>query len=276
MSLLQPELGRRLTALRKAKSLTQEELAEKSNVSARTIQRIEAGEVLPRFSTARILVAALGESMDSWTNQNSPAMQTTTLPSLPRHSNTLLTAVIAGGIYLVTEIIVGALDIVWMTSDEKWGTIMNSIYIALTLVLVAAYVLFIRGFVALSKVFQNKLLEISAYFLGAAIAIVSAIDVVFLGTEDFEALLIPYATAAVMMGALCIVFGIALLRLQDSMGELSKIAGILEILMGMCLVTVFLFFVSYVILVPAVIVEILVLYRGYEYLTKSTTESGNQ
>lgn len=274
--MLQPELGRRLTALRKAKSLTQEELAEKSHVSARTIQRIEAGEVLPRFSTAKILVAALGESMESWTNQNPQAMQTTTLSSPNHNSNVVLTAVIAGAIYLVTEIIVSSLDIVWMSSDEQWGTVMNSIYISLTVVLVIAYFLFIRGFLVLSTVFENGLLRISAYFLAGMVALLSVIDVVFLGTEDFEVLILPYATAAVLMGTLCIVFGIALLRLQDSMGELSKIAGVLEILMGLCLVTVVLFFVSYVILIPAVIVEILVLYRGYEYLTKSPAESSNQ
>ncbi|HEY3430664.1 MAG TPA: helix-turn-helix transcriptional regulator, partial [Cyclobacteriaceae bacterium] len=51
----QPELGIRLTALRKEKNLTQEELVAKSNVSVRTIQRIEAGEVLPRMSTVKIL-----------------------------------------------------------------------------------------------------------------------------------------------------------------------------------------------------------------------------
>lgn len=269
MSLLQPELGRRLTALRKAKNLTQEELAESSHVSARTIQRIEAGEVLPRVSTVRILVAALGERMDTWSNQNSPVMQTASLPAPPRHSGTLLTAVIAGGIYLVAEIIVGALDVVWMTSDEQWGPVMNGIYIGLTVVLLMAYILFIRGFLALSKIFENDLLRISCYLMAAAITILSIIDVVFLGAEDFESLILPYATGAVMLGALCIVFGIALLRLQDSMGELSKIAGILEILMGLCLITVVLFFVSYVILIPAVIVEILVLYKGYEYLTKS-------
>ena len=49
MVMQQPELGRRLTALRKERTLTQEELVEKSHVSVRTIQRIEAGEVLPRF-----------------------------------------------------------------------------------------------------------------------------------------------------------------------------------------------------------------------------------
>ena len=41
----QPELGRRLTALRKERNLTQEELVEKSHVSVCTVQRIETGKV---------------------------------------------------------------------------------------------------------------------------------------------------------------------------------------------------------------------------------------
>lgn len=64
-------------------------------------------------------------------------------------------------------------------------------------------------------------------------------------------------------------FGIALIRLQDGMGELSRAAGVLEIITGAAFITVILFFIGYVVMVPAVIVEILVLYRGYEYLSKS-------
>ena len=45
----QPELGQIIHDLRKQKGLTQEELVEKCNISVRTIQRIEAGEVTPRF-----------------------------------------------------------------------------------------------------------------------------------------------------------------------------------------------------------------------------------
>ena len=54
----QPQLGRRLTALRKEGNFTQEELVEKSYVSVRTIQRIESGEVMPRLSTVKILLNA--------------------------------------------------------------------------------------------------------------------------------------------------------------------------------------------------------------------------
>ena len=55
----QPNLGKRIAGLRKAKGLTQEELAMKCNVSARTLQRIEAGVVVPRAYTVRAIFKAL-------------------------------------------------------------------------------------------------------------------------------------------------------------------------------------------------------------------------
>lgn len=47
----QPELGLKVAELRQQKGLTQEQLAERCEVSTRTIQRIEGGEVDPRIFT---------------------------------------------------------------------------------------------------------------------------------------------------------------------------------------------------------------------------------
>jgi len=55
----QPELGKKIAELRKAKGLTQEELVEKCNLSVRTLQRIESGEVTPRSYTIRLILSAL-------------------------------------------------------------------------------------------------------------------------------------------------------------------------------------------------------------------------
>jgi len=55
----QPELGKKIADLRKAQGLTQEELVERCNVSVRTLQRIESGEVEPRSHTIRVIFAAL-------------------------------------------------------------------------------------------------------------------------------------------------------------------------------------------------------------------------
>jgi transcriptional regulator with XRE-family HTH domain len=264
----QPELGRRLTALRKERNLTQEELVEKSHVSVRTIQRIEAGEVLPRMITVKILLEALGESYESFSTNQNQVMETpkSTLPTSNR--NTLLIAVLAGAVYLISEIILGLMDIDWFTEGRNWGFQMNAIYTSLTVVMVISFGLFARGFIALSNVFENGLLKVAAYLLVIVTLGRGILDVSSLSAENFESIWIPYAAIAVVMGALGIVFGVALIQLQDSMGELSRIAGILEIVMGCLLITVVLFFISYVILIPTVVVEILVLYRGYEYLSR--------
>ena len=53
------ETGKRIKELRIKKGMTQEELAEKTEVSTRTIQRIENGEVDPRAYTLQMIAKAL-------------------------------------------------------------------------------------------------------------------------------------------------------------------------------------------------------------------------
>lgn len=268
----QPELGRRLTALRKEKNLTQEELVEKSHVSVRTIQRIEAGEVLPRMSTVKILLEALGETYESFSKNSTQTMekQKIMLPNVG--SNTLLIAALAGAVYLVSETVLGAMDIAWIAGNREWEFWTNIIYTSLTVVMLISFALFARGFIALSSVFGNPLLKVVSYILVIATAGKAILDVSTLSVVEVESLWLPYAVIAILFGALGIAFGIALIRLQDGMGELSRIAGILEIIAGCLLVTVVLFFIAYVIFIPAAVVEILILYRGYEYLSRSGSE----
>lgn len=51
---------------RLSKGLTQKELAEKSNISLRSIQRIENGELIPRSHTIKTLAQSLGLSFDDF------------------------------------------------------------------------------------------------------------------------------------------------------------------------------------------------------------------
>jgi uncharacterized Tic20 family protein/DNA-binding Xre family transcriptional regulator len=55
----QPKLGVKVSELRQQKGLTQEQLAERCEVSPRTIQRIESGDVDPRAYTLHCLGTAL-------------------------------------------------------------------------------------------------------------------------------------------------------------------------------------------------------------------------
>jgi len=68
----QPDLGLKVSELRQAKGFTQEQLAEKCEVSPRTIQRIESGEVDPRAYTLQCLSNALEFDFmeDNTSNEN--------------------------------------------------------------------------------------------------------------------------------------------------------------------------------------------------------------
>lgn len=55
----QPDLGLKVSELRQLKGLTQEQLAERCEISTRTIQRIESGEVDPRAYTLHCLSTVL-------------------------------------------------------------------------------------------------------------------------------------------------------------------------------------------------------------------------
>lgn len=265
----QPELGKRIIALRKEQNLTQEELVEKSHVSVRTIQRIESGEVMPRLSTVKILFEALGVKYESISTQSNQVMETkkNTLPGRV----SLLAAALAGAIYLICQIVLATLDIAWFTGKDQWGFTMKIVYTGLTILMVFSYGVFAWGFITLSKIFENTLLKSASFMLMVATVALAVLDITSLSVEDIETLWIPYAMAALIFGTLSIVFGIGLIRLQDGMGELSRVAGFLEIAMGCFLITVILFFIGYVVMIPTVVVEILVLWRGYEYVSRQDT-----
>lgn len=83
------ELGEKISAIRKNKGMSQEALAEKSNVSLRTIQRIESGNTTPRPYTLSVIAAALdvpieelGTSGTEHTREVLPALRMINLAAL--------------------------------------------------------------------------------------------------------------------------------------------------------------------------------------------------
>lgn len=66
------DLAKKIKELRTRKGMSQEELAEKSQLSLRTIQRIEGGETEPRGDTLQRLAKTLGTTPDElidWTEE---------------------------------------------------------------------------------------------------------------------------------------------------------------------------------------------------------------
>jgi len=69
-------LGEKLSRLRKSKGISQESLAENSNISLRTIQRIETGTATPRPYTLKTLAETLGVPVEQLsTSQENPIEQ---------------------------------------------------------------------------------------------------------------------------------------------------------------------------------------------------------
>ena len=62
-------IGRKIKDLRVLKGLTQEDLADRTKLSVRTIQRIEKGEVDPRTYTLNLLAEALEVDLETFTSE---------------------------------------------------------------------------------------------------------------------------------------------------------------------------------------------------------------
>ena len=62
------DFGTKLIEIRKAKGLTQDEVAEKCKITVRTIQRIESGIVTPRAFTIKVICETLGFEFFEATN----------------------------------------------------------------------------------------------------------------------------------------------------------------------------------------------------------------
>lgn len=58
-------ISQKILHIRKQQGLTQEQLADRANVTVRTIQRIESGESVPRAYTIKTLAEALGTSYEA-------------------------------------------------------------------------------------------------------------------------------------------------------------------------------------------------------------------
>lgn len=105
MSAQNKNTGEKIRKGRLAKGYTQVKLSELTNVSLRSIQRIESGEVKPRTDTLNLLAAQLEINIDFLTlneNNNSPS-----IPSKPEQPNriilqigTAILALLLGAAYL--------------------------------------------------------------------------------------------------------------------------------------------------------------------------------
>ena len=271
----QPELGRKITELRKEKGLTQEELVDRCNISVRTLQRIEAGEVTPRSYTVRTILAALdcdpGRISDNDTAGRSFTvwLKDTFLVDIdPERSGTFIIrqiniAWLFGLVYFILGFLESAADYFRFQEDRIIFSI--PVYIAVKVAVLVSFFCFQRGFIVVGHMFRNYLLKIMSYVLIFGVILIISYDIASLFYESVEREYILGAQA-LTFGGIGILFGIALIKLQRSFGNVPVIAGIFEIAASCFFLTILLAFVGHIMLIPAELLEIVILYKAVEII----------
>ena len=251
----QPQLGQTIVALRQEKKLTQEELVERCNLNVRTLQRIEAGDVTPRDYTVRAILSALEydfkEVEESFVKR-----------SIYKRVHW---AWIAGIIYFLSIIAESVVD--YLRFDDM-PIYFPLVYTTVKSLVIISCILFMLGFVEAGNYFKHSFLKISAYLMLGSLCVIEVYDIISIfssiTTEEF---LDTKGMEAVVFGGIDILFGIALINLRKELGGIALAAGILEILVGVFFVTFLLAFVGLFFMVPAILLEIVVLFKFYDRLT---------
>ena len=280
----QPELGKKISELRKVKGMTQEELVEKCNISVRTIQRIETGEVTPRMYTIKTILSALDYDLNLIADDEGETKKPVTgwlqnfllieADSQNLHDpliRQLNIAGIAGIIYFALGFLEAAAEYVRFTDDEM--LLGSAAYIFVKVCVLVSVIFFLRGLIVLGGVFDNYLLRIMSVVLIGAETLFILYDVasLFYNSMEHEFAIIG---GSLTFGCVGIVFGIALRRLDRSLGRAAEFAGILEIMSACFFISVFLSFMGLIVQIPATLFEIILIFKAIEVLkTKQTASS---
>ncbi|MBQ0734895.1 helix-turn-helix domain-containing protein [Aquimarina celericrescens] len=263
----QPELGQKISELRKSKGLTQEELVEQCNISVRTIQRIEAGEVTPRSYTIKTILSALDYDLEEIQTQGTKVSQEFKKLFLLEVDDTkeasfltkqLTLAWVSGIVYFVLGFAEFAVEYYRYFEDRMITS--QWVYITLKLIMLASIILFTRGFVLTGKIFKNYLLRITSFIFIIIGVLFYTYDILSLYVAEFD-LEIVLGAEAVTYGVIGILFGISVLRLKERIGNLATITGVFEIITYAFMVTIILAIVGFVLLTPTIILEIILLYK---------------
>lgn len=268
----QPLLGKKIIELRKQKGLTQEELVQKCNITVRTIQRIEAGETTPRTFTIKTILNALGYEYEKvFEKQYKGGKFDKILRFLPSNFKQVLKiSFVAGIIYFIFGFFETAYytkSLFNLSSKANWYDLrINnfesyssiSTFILIKIVSIVLFTLFMRGFVLVGSYYKNYLIELMSFLMIIVHLIFEISEIVSINFDGHLDYLI-WISRAVTFGIIMVFFGLGIFKLN--LGNLPKVAGVFEILTGICFATVFLSAFGLILLIPLELLEILILHK---------------
>lgn len=277
----QPELGKKIASLRKEKGLTQEELVEMCNINVRTIQRIETGEVSPRTSTIKLILEVLGYDYQSFENdkENKAGNGESFIQrlseiflidfdphkNLASTSNQLKLAFFAALLNFLLGFIVSGFEHV---RYEQWLHYDNyTVYTVIKLIDFCAFILLQRGFIILGDYFKNPLLKITSYIIIVHETFNVGYTILSLYEPSIESQYID-SGISITIGAILIIYSLSISRLKPYLGIVSRWAAVFVFISGFFLLTLILWWVGLIFLIPFEILEIIIMFKALEYLKK--------
>lgn len=247
----QPELGKKITEFRNECGLTQEQLAEKANINIRTIQRIEAGEVMPRLSTLKIIMESLGKDFEEINGENGYFVI-----ERPEYLNA---AWIAGIIMVIIFCINTALIIL------RDAYHIRSVIPANTLIYLGTMPLiffFNRGFIHIGKMVENYFLVITG-ITGIILGVFhNLLQATYPYEFNYQGVIVARALI-IFLGFNGIFHGIGLLLLKKYIDNLAVIACAIVVFVSvLCIIPIdFIQFLAGVLSIPSLLFHLLILSR---------------
>lgn len=280
----QPELGKKISELRKEKGLTQEELVEKCNISVRTLQRIETGEVTPRIYTIRTILDALEADLEKISENRSSLFE--------RFQQSIRNILLLDIDVSLSEDLIKQLNITWIfgsiyflltifeivaefyRKSENQMILGISLYIFFKVCIILSFFIFQRGFVLIGEVFKNYLLKIISYILILGVFMSSCYDIASLFYNSIEHDVV-LGVESLTFGGIGVLLGLSLLKLQKKLGIVALLAGVFEISSAFFFLTILLSIFGQILLIPTELLEIILIFKSIEIIKTRMVEKAD-
>ena len=254
--------GKIIGELRIQKGMTQQELSDLSNIDIRTVQRIECGEVNPRFSTLNLIANALEVDI-----------------SLLREDKGKRTRA-SYAFYRFTWI-VGVLQLLNLIPLVFWKDYQSSIpigdmsfktYTLFPLLHIIVGTLFYYGFYVWGKHCRIKPLMISSIIL----ILIIPLSEILLILNLYDAISYSKTTSLVItiiIGLNRILFGAGIFQIRNHAKQLVFVTGVLMVFAGLLYIIPFdsIQITGTILYFPVLILLILLLYRESKVLLEAST-----
>ena len=175
---------------------------------------------------------------------------------------------ICGVLYFILGFLEGPAEYFRVASDEMiFG---SHGYVVIKVLVLIAYIFFQRGFFIMGSLYNNYLLKITSIVLIGCMVLVQGFEIVsvYNNAVEVESVMVG---ASLSFGAIGILFGISLAKLNRSLGVISLLAAAFEIIAAIFFLTVALSFVGFIVLIPAELLEIILIYKSVEIIRDRAT-----